>query len=96
MDFAADRQRDFEAFVLSANAETRSWQFVEWAGDQRVTLAIVFTELSDSTALGERMRDERMYEVRQTHFAQSRKLIAHYKGYEIRTIGDSLWPRSAR
>jgi WD40 repeat protein/class 3 adenylate cyclase/GTPase SAR1 family protein len=90
MDQAADRQRDFEAFVLSANAETHSSRFVEWAGDERVTLAIVFTDVVDSTALGERMRDERMYEVRQTHFAQSRRLIAQYKGYEIRTIGDSV------
>lgn len=90
MDLAADRQRDFEAFVLSANAETHSSRFVEWAGDERVTLAIVFTDVVDSTALGERMRDERMYEVRQAHFAQSRKLTARYKGYEIRTIGDSV------
>jgi WD40 repeat protein/class 3 adenylate cyclase len=90
MDLAADRQRDFDAFVLSANAETHSSRFVEWAGDERVTLAIVFTDVVGSTALGERMRDERMYEVRQTHFAQSRKLIARCKGYEIRTIGDSV------
>lgn len=90
MDLAADRQRDFEAFVLSANAETHSSRFVEWAGDERVTLAIVFTDVVDSTALGERMRDKRMYEVRQAHFAQSRKLTAQYKGYEIRTIGDSV------
>ena len=90
MDLAADRQRDFDAFVLSANAETRSSRFVEWAGDERVTLAIVFTDVVGSTALGERMRDERMYEVRQAHFTQSRKLIAQYRGYEIRTIGDSV------
>jgi class 3 adenylate cyclase len=90
MDLAADRQRDFDAFVLSANAETQSSRFVEWAGDERVTLAIVFTDVVDSTALGELIRDERMYEVRQSHFAQSRKLIAQYKGYEIRTIGDSV------
>jgi hypothetical protein len=70
MDLAADRQRDFDAFVLSANAETRSSRFLEWAGDERVTLAIVFTDVVDSMALGERMRDERMYEVRQAHFAQ--------------------------
>ncbi|HJU16469.1 MAG TPA: adenylate/guanylate cyclase domain-containing protein [Stellaceae bacterium] len=90
MDLAADRQRDFDAFVLSANAETHSSRFVEWAGDERVTLAIVFTDVVGSTALGERMRDERMYEVQQSHFAQSRKLIVRYKGYEIRTIGDSV------
>jgi hypothetical protein len=52
MDIAADRQRDFEAFVLSANAETHSSRFVEWAGDERVTLAIVFTDVVDSTAFG--------------------------------------------
>jgi class 3 adenylate cyclase len=90
MDLAADHHRDFEAFVLSANAETHSSRFVEWAGDERVTLAIVFTDVVDSTALGERMRDERMYEVRQIHFTQSRELIAQYKGHEIRTIGDSV------
>ena len=90
MDLAADRQRDFDAFVLSANAETRSSRFVEWAGDERVTLAIVLTDVVGSTALGERMRDERMYEVRQAHFAQSRRLIARFKGHEIRTIGDSF------
>jgi class 3 adenylate cyclase len=90
MDLAADRQRDFDAFVLSANAETHSSRFVEWAGDERVTLAIVFTDVVDSTALGERMRDERMYELRQAHFSQSRRLTAQYRGYEIRTIGDSV------
>src|SRR5215469_14251050 len=90
MDMAADRQRDFEAFVLSANAETHSSRFLEWAGDERVTLAIVFTDVVDLTVLGERMRDERVYEVRQAHFAQSRKLTARYKGYEIHTIGDSV------
>jgi hypothetical protein len=47
-----DQQRDFDAFVLSANAETHSSRFFEWAGDERVTLAIVFTDLIDSTALG--------------------------------------------
>lgn len=90
MDLAADRQRDFDAFVLSANAETRSSRFVEWAGDERVTLAIVFTDVVGSTAMGEQMRDERMYEVRQAHFSQSRNLITRYRGHEIRTIGDSI------
>lgn len=90
MDIAADRQRDFEAFVLSADAEAHSSKFVGWAGVERVTLAILFTDVVDSTALGERMRDDRMYEVRQAHFAQSRELITYHKGYEIRTIGDSV------
>jgi len=37
----------------------------------RVTLAIVFTEVVRSTALGEKIRDEAMKEVRRAHFAQS-------------------------
>ena len=55
-----------------------------------LTLAIVFTDVVGSTALGEVIRDEAMNEVRQAHFARSRKLIAQFKGREIKTIGDSF------
>jgi len=50
----------------------------------------VFTDVVGSTALGEDLRDETMNEVRRAHFAQSRKLIARFKGREIKTIGDSF------
>lgn len=56
----------------------------------RVTLAIVFTDVVGSTALGEAIRDEAMNEVRRAHFAQSRKLIDRCQGREIKTIGDSF------
>jgi class 3 adenylate cyclase len=90
MDKSADRQRDFDAFVLSAKAETKTPSFQEWAGDERVTLAVVFTDVVGSTALGEEIRDEAMNKVRRAHFAQSRKLIGQFKGREIKTIGDSF------
>jgi class 3 adenylate cyclase len=90
MEKSADWQRDFEMFVQSARGETSTPNFKEWAGDDRVMLAIVFTDVVGSTALGEELRDERMNEVRRAHFAQSRNLIAHYKGREIKTIGDSF------
>jgi WD40 repeat protein/class 3 adenylate cyclase len=64
--------------------------FTAWAGDDRVTLAIVFTDVAGSTALGQQLKDHRMLEVRRAHFAQSRKLIEQYKGREIKTIGDSV------
>jgi WD40 repeat protein/class 3 adenylate cyclase len=70
----------------SANAAS----FTAWAGDDRVTLAIVFTDVAGSTALGQQLKDHRMLEVRRAHFAQSRKLIEQYKGREIKTIGDSV------
>jgi len=90
MDKSADRQRDFDAFVMSAKGETNTASFHEWAGGERVTLAIVFTDVVGSTALGEEIRDEAMNEVRRAHFAQSRKLIGQFKGREIKTIGDSF------
>ncbi|MFZ3149900.1 MAG: TIR domain-containing protein [Methanothrix sp.] len=90
MDKSADRHRDFDAFVMSAKGETSTKSFQEWAGSDRVTLAIVFTDVVGSTALGEQIRDESMNKVRRAHFAQSRKLIGQFKGREIKTIGDSF------
>ncbi len=90
MEQSADRQRDFEVFVQSARGETSTPSFTAWAGDERVTLAIVFTDVVGSTALGEELKDDRMNEVRRAHFTQSRKLIEQYKGREIKTIGDSF------
>lgn len=90
MEQSADRQRNFEMFVESARGETSTPSFLSWVGDDRATLAIVFTDVVGSTALGEEIKDERMSEVRNAHFAQSRKLIEQYKGREIKTIGDSF------
>ena len=56
------------------------------AGGERVTLAIVFTDVVGATALGTEMGDEAMNEVRRAHFAQSRKLIAQFKGREIKSM----------
>jgi len=63
---------------------------MDWAGDDLVTLAIVFTDVVNSTALGEDLKLERTNEVRRAHFAQSRKLIGKFQGREIKTIGDSF------
>ena len=90
MEKSADQQRDFDAFVMSAKGETNTKSFQEWAGGEQVTLAIVFTDVVGSTALGEEIRDEAMNEVRRAHFAQSRRLIGQFQGREIKTIGDSF------
>ncbi|HWT03300.1 MAG TPA: adenylate/guanylate cyclase domain-containing protein [Pyrinomonadaceae bacterium] len=90
MDRSADRHREFEMFVESARGETSTPSFIEWAGDERVTLAIVFTDVVGSTELGEKLRDAKMNEVRRAHFEQSRKLIGQHKGRGIKTIGDSF------
>lgn len=90
MDVSADRKRDFEEFVYSAKAETRTKSFIEWAGGEHVTLAIAFTDVVGSTALGQELGDERMNEVRNAHFEQGRRLLAKHEGREIKTIGDSF------
>jgi class 3 adenylate cyclase/GTPase SAR1 family protein len=58
--------------------------------NEPIPIAIVFTDVVGSTALGEELRDESMNEVQRAHFAQSRKLIDRFKGREIKTIGDSF------
>lgn len=90
MEQSADRQRAFEMFVESARGETSTPSFTQWAGDERVTLAIVFTDVVGSTALGEELKDVSMNDVRRAHFAQSRKLIGQHNGREVKTIGDSF------
>ncbi len=90
MDRAADRHREFDAFVMSAKGETSTKSFQDWAGGVQVTLAIVFTDVAGSTALGEEIRDEAMNEVKRAHFARSRALIKQFEGREIKTIGDSF------
>jgi WD40 repeat protein/class 3 adenylate cyclase len=89
-DQSADQQRSLDAFVLSAKDETSTMSFLEWAGGERVTLGIVFTDVVGSTALGEEIKDEAMNKVRGAHFDQSRKLIGKFHGREIKTIGDSF------
>ncbi|MCX5646091.1 MAG: adenylate/guanylate cyclase domain-containing protein [Phycisphaerae bacterium] len=83
-------QVDLNAFVVSASAETRTKSFVEWAGGERVTLAIVFTDIVGSTALGNEIGDEGMNEILKAHFEQGRRLLAQYDGWEVKTIGDAF------
>jgi predicted ATPase/DNA-binding winged helix-turn-helix (wHTH) protein/class 3 adenylate cyclase len=62
----------------------------EWTRDDRVTLAIVFTDIVGAAALGRALGDEQMNGVRRAHFGHSRALLAEHAGREIKTIGDSV------
>ncbi len=90
MDRSADREREFSAFVVSAGGETKTPSFIEWAGDEHATLAIVFTDVVDSTPLAQELRLERMSEVRRAHFGQGHRLLVRHRGREIKTFGDSF------
>lgn len=62
----------------------------DWAGATHTTLAIVFTDIVGSTALGNRIGEERMGALRREHFAAARRLIEARRGKEIKTIGDAF------
>jgi class 3 adenylate cyclase len=61
-----------------------------WAGGPRVTLAIVFTDIVDSTALNIELGDTRMREIREKHFARSVALVTAHAGYEVKRMGDGV------
>jgi len=69
-------------------AKTKS--FSKWAGADRLTLAIVFTDIVDSTLLIHELGDEYYSNIRNAHFQRARSLISRLNGYEIKTIGDEF------
>lgn len=71
-------------------SDTGTPSLIEWAGGPRATLAIVFTDIVGSTALGVALGDAGMSEVRRAHFARSAALTAQHAGRELKTIGDSV------
>jgi len=56
----------------------------------RAELAIVFTDIVESTALGQKLGDEAMEALRRSHFAKSKEFIRQFQGREVKTIGDSF------
>ena len=70
--------------------EIRLHNFREWAGSPKLTLAIVFTDMIDSTLLTHQMGNEYMTQARRAHFARARSLIEEHSGYEIKTNGDEF------
>ena len=47
MDQSADRQRDFDAFVMSAKGETSTKSFQDWAGGELVRHDLALRENAD-------------------------------------------------
>jgi formylglycine-generating enzyme required for sulfatase activity/class 3 adenylate cyclase len=70
------------------SSESSTETLIAWAGGSRATLAIVFTDVVNSTALGERLGDEKMNAIWSTHFSQSHKLITEFRGRPIKSLGD--------
>jgi class 3 adenylate cyclase len=74
--------------ALTANDDARAQQLTQWIGADRAILAIVFTDVVDSTLLGGRLGEETMFKVWGAHFGRSRQLIADHRGYPVKSLGD--------
>ncbi len=61
-----------------------------WAGAPKATLAIVFTDIVSSSALGNKLGNRAMDELRRAHFACAAELVDRYGGCVVKTIGDSV------
>ena len=90
IDSAAAHHKMVDTALVSASAEMQTSSFRQWAGSDQTTIALAFTDVVGSTALGDELGDEQMGYLRRSHLEQTRKLIAKHLGYEIKTIGDSF------
>lgn len=61
----------------------------EWAGASRI-VALVFTDVVDSTTLGNALGDEEWIEVLRKHFEEARFHMSFHDCHEIKIIGDSF------
>jgi class 3 adenylate cyclase len=62
----------------------------QWSGAQRVTLALVFTDIVGSTRLANRFGDEKWIEIMVAHAERGRYLMRGVDCYEIKMIGDAF------
>jgi small GTP-binding protein len=91
MEGRAEAKMERGSELISAAAELRTDSFKTWAGGADVaTVAIVFTDVIDSTSLNVEVGDEHWRHVREAHFAQAREFVERGHGYLLKTIGDSV------
>ncbi|HEX7314580.1 MAG TPA: adenylate/guanylate cyclase domain-containing protein [Pyrinomonadaceae bacterium] len=62
----------------------------EWAGASTPQVALIFTDMVDSTALLNRIGDKRWVEVLVRHLNHARSILKNYDCHEIKFIGDSF------
>ena len=61
-----------------------------WVGAPDGTITILFSDIQGSTAMTERIGDQRMGEVLQAHNAIVREQVATHGGFEIKSMGDGF------
>lgn len=66
---------------------TKRSQFSERFGRQAM-IALVFTDIIDSTVMARALGNEAWAELVEKHFARARYHMAYYGGYQVKLIGD--------
>jgi class 3 adenylate cyclase len=89
IDISINATRELDVATIR-RGEIRLHKFKRWAGSEKITLAIVFTDMVDSTALIHELGNEIMDQIRRQHFSRARNLIEEHNGYEIKTNGDEF------
>jgi small GTP-binding protein len=91
MENRAEARMERGGQFISASAEMRTGSFEDWArGADIATVAIVFTDVVDSTKLNVELGDEQWRQIRKAHFSRAKKVIGRERGYLIKTMGDSV------
>lgn len=91
METRAEASMERGGELVAASAELRTENFKTWAGGADIaTVAIVFTDVLNSTGLNQQFGDEPWRQMREAHFARAKGLIKQGRGYFIKTIGDSV------
>lgn len=65
-------------------------RLIDWAGDNNVTLSVVFTDIVGGSKMGQLLGDFEMGELKMRHFSKARDLVRNYGGYYIKDSGDSV------
>jgi class 3 adenylate cyclase len=68
--------------------KTQDWLKAE---TDHLILALVFTDVVDSTGLQRRLGDQEYHVIRRLHFAKAKKLIEQWGGHEVKNSGDSFF-----
>lgn len=85
---ASNQQEPSTGGVWRAGSRLQSLR--KWAGCEKMTLAVVFTDMVGSTELTHNLGNELMEQIRRVHFSRARSIIEEYDGYEIKTNGDEF------
>jgi small GTP-binding protein len=91
MESRAEASMERGGELVSAAAELRTDNFKTWAGGVDIaTVAVVFTDVLNSTGLNVESGDAPWRQIREAHFERAKDLIRQGRGYLVKTIGDSV------